>query len=257
MAAPTFVKATAGLTDAGGAWTYTVDAPARGGQPDHRPRLQDGVSGVAMHHQRHQLSTNIAGTANVSPTDVWLNDCRQSVPPASTGLFAAARLGTSAIVITGANSGADDIYVRAYEFTNVATGTTLAEHLGAGTGDTLPPNGCTSTTVADVGVTTTAADRLALNFVALADDAMGLAAFAGETGGDWTLATAIYETATGTDATLGLMIAAMPSAGTINGGSDTITSIGWGVIGFALIGAVSVPATSLMLPNRNRILTRR
>ena len=35
------------------------------------------------------------------------------------------------------------------------------------------------------------------------------------------------------------MQAAMPSAGTINGGSDTITSIGWGVIGFALMPTVS------------------
>lgn len=62
----------------------------------------------------------------------------------------------------------------------------------------------TSASVTDAGVSTLGPDRLALNFVGLADDAMGLAAFAGETNGDWATAGTIYETATGTDATVWL-----------------------------------------------------
>lgn len=237
MAAPTFVAASTGATDAGGAWSYTTAAPGASGRLIIVQVLQDGVSAdTAISITSATNCTDLSGTANLFTALSGVGRGVGSGPNGYQYLFFARSTGTSAIVITGANSGADDIYIRAYEFADVNTGTTEASIL-----EGLGNSGTTSTTLLDQGVTTTANDRLALNFIAITDDASGLASFAGETGGDWTLATAIYETATGTDGTLGLMTAAMPSAGTINGGSATIVSLPWGVIGFALIGTVFIP----------------
>jgi hypothetical protein len=195
---------------------------------------------------------DLAGTDNVMTFINDLNTALTNVgaggtPPAYHSVWLGRALNTTAPVVTGANSGADDIYIRMYEFADVSTGTTLASVIenNQGTGSFAGKWGWaaeTSTTVADVVVETLGPDRLALNFVAINDDAMGLNAFTGESGGTWALATSIYETATGTDGTLGLMSASMPSAATINGGSDTITSAGWGVIGFALIGTTAATA---------------
>ena len=140
--------------------------------------------------------------------------------------------GTVTVAFTYPSS--DDRYSRLYRFRDVAAGTTLADVIENGSAGSSANGAGTSTSVLDTAVTTLGADRLALNLVGINDDLTGLAAFAGESGGDWTLATAIYETGTGNDATLGLMIATIAAAGTIDGGSDTITSDGWGVVGFAL-----------------------
>jgi len=236
-----FVTASTGATDAGGAWSHTTAAPSAAGNIIIVQVIQDGTtSSSAITITSATNVENLAGTDNVFTTLA----SGQAVGSAATGyqyLFIGRSLSTSAIVITGANSTNDDIYVRAYEFSGVHTGTTLSDVIENSTAGTAVNEAGTSTSCLDTGVTTLGTNRLALNFVALSDDSMGLAAFAGETGGDWTLATAIYESATGTDGTLGLMNAAIASAGTINGGSDTITSIGWGVIGFALIPYVAPP----------------
>lgn len=142
--------------------------------------------------------------------------------------------------------GGDDVYYRFYEFQDVSAGTTLATVIENGTAGTTAAERATSTTCNDVGVTTLGADRLACNFGALSDDAMGIAVFAGMTGGTWGDFQS-FETATGTDATIFAEFATMASAGTIDGGSDTITSIGWAVIGFALIGT-TVAATLVLQP---------
>lgn len=154
--------------------------------------------------------------------------------------------GTLTFTVTQTSAG-NDLYSRAYVFRGVNTGTTLAsvvESIGSGAG--------TSTTVADVGVTTTGADRLACNFIGVNDDNnLELTAMTGETGGDWTYPVTAFGSSTGTDGAIALVTATIASAGTIDGGSDTITSDGWGVAGFALIpagaashsGAVVLPLT--------------
>jgi len=229
-----FVTASTGATDAGGAWSYTTSAPSAAGNIIIVQVLQDGVSSSsAITISSATNVENLAGTDNVFTTIASGQAVGSTL--GYQYLFIGRALNTSAIVITGANSGADDIYVRAYEFSGVSLGTTLATVIENSTAGSFANGNALSTTCSDTGVTTLGTNRLALNFVALTDDAMGLAAFAGETGGDWALATAIYETATGTDGTLGLMSATIASAGTINGGSDTISLISWGVVGFALI----------------------
>ena len=245
-----FVQASAGATDAGGAWTYTTSAPTAAGNLILVQVLQDGTSAnTAITITSATNVENLAGTDNVF-TALAANG--QDVGSAAAGyqyIFIGRALNTSAIVITGANTGTNDIYVRAYEYSGVSTGTTLATVIEETTAGSFSNGAATSTTCSDTGVTTLGPSRLALNFVALTDDAMGLAAFTGETGGDWVLATPIYEDPTGTDGTLGLMSATMASAGTINGGSDTITSIAWGVIGFALIPNYSAAITGTITPS--------
>lgn len=91
-----------------------------------------------------------------------------------------------------------------------------------------------SNTIADVGITTSDVDRLALNFVFVWDN-NALDAFTGMTGGTWAEATADYQIDSGQDAALGLQSATMASAGTINGGTDVMAaSDDWYVIGFAI-----------------------
>ncbi len=139
------------------------------------------------------------------------------------------------VSVAGGTSGVDT-YSRLYEFADVNTGTALTDILENGSaGSTGTPTTATSTTIADSGVTTLGDNRLALQFVFVNDD-NALDAFTGQTGGDWTEAVAEYLTATGTDAAIGLQIATVASAGTIDGGTDAMAaSDRWGVIGFALL----------------------
>jgi hypothetical protein len=59
--------------------------------------------------------------------------------------------------------------------------------------------------------------------------------FTGETGGDWTLATAVFATGLGADSLLALHVATMDSAGTITGGTTTMAANAtWGNLAFAL-----------------------
>jgi hypothetical protein len=141
----------------------------------------------------------------------------------------------------------DDWYGRMYHFQGVHTGTTLADVIEHAAG-TVRTEAGTSTTVADAGIITNGPDRLVCNFVAINDDGTGFAAFTGETGGTWALPVAIFESATGTDGTIALVTATMASAGTIDGGSDAITSDAWGVVGFALKPVVAA-APGLARPN--------
>lgn len=185
---------------------------------------------------------NLAGTDNaltridsgLSP----LNNFNQCGNPAAAyqTFYCGRSLGGTVTVTSAVGGSGNDTYNRIYEFSGAHAGTGLTDVFESPNRDFA-----TGTTVNDVGVTTTVAECLACNFVGIDDDATGLAAFAGETGGDWTLATAIFESATGTDGTIALMIATMASAGTIIGGSDTITSDNWGVVGFAIKPVPAAP----------------
>lgn len=240
MAAPTFVSASTGWIVTAGTGNGTL-ASTTAGNFIIVHMLQDGASGGSITVAGGSNLEDLTGTDNaitlMGGTITGLGDTNLVGNPSAAlhRLYCGRSLGGT-VTVTANDGGGADVYARIYQFTNVNTGTTFATILenssaGAGARDNQ-----TGTTVNDIGVTTLDVDRLALNFVAINDDATGLAAFAGETGGDWVLATAIFESSTGTDGTLGLMSAAMPAAATIDGGSDTITSDGWGNVGFALIG---------------------
>jgi hypothetical protein len=133
----------------------------------------------------------------------------------------------------------NDLYANAWNFKDCAVGTTLADVIENSTAGTVASEAGTSVTVPDVGVTTLGADRLAVNFCGINDDGTGLAAPTGMTGGTWALMSTVFESSTGTDGTIAAWGAAMATAGTIDGGTDTITSDAWGVAGFAIIGTTA------------------
>ena len=143
--------------------------------------------------------------------------------------------GTCSVDLTVGASG-EDIFARMYEFSGEAAGTTVATVLE---NDTLTVQSDQSTDTGPndfPGVITNGADRLALDFIAVNLN-VAMASYTGETGGDWTEAVAEFSSAVGTTGTLQLQTASMPTAGTIIGGSQTITSAAWGVMGTALIPA--------------------
>lgn len=92
------------------------------------------------------------------------------------------------------------------------------------------------TAVADAGVTTTDANRLALQFGAITGNEAP-ADFSGETGGDWEIAS---QSGTG-NTRLFMQTAEMAESGAIDGGTFTIGSSIWIVRGFALIYREYVP----------------
>ena len=235
MAAPSFIAASTGAVDTGGAWSYTCAAPGAAGRLIIVQVLQDGVSATsAISVTSVTNMEDLAGTDNVM-TLIASNQVVGDAPAGYQHLFCGRSLSTSAPVITGANSTTDDIYVRAYEFSNVNTGTTLASIIENGISLTANQRVDISATILNCPVTTNGPDRLACNFIAINDD-NALGSFTGETGGDWTLV-ADYGTATGTDGEIALQTATMVSAGTIDGGSYTYADTDtWGNIGFALIG---------------------
>jgi hypothetical protein len=175
-----------------------------------------------------------AGTAIATPSGWTL--ITSGVPGDGIGLHAAflttaAGTESGSVSVTTTDSGVAGVYGRMYRF----TGATGSEGAGQENGS--------SATVSDRTVTTSGADRLAVNLVAIEDN-VAVAAFTGMTGGTWAEAVSEYITTIGNDATLQLQTAQIASAGTINGGTQTIAaSASYNVIGFALIAGFE-PITS-------------
>src|SRR5262249_39018220 len=127
----------------------------------------------------------------------------------------------------------NDLFLRLYEFSGASLGVTAGAVLEPAVGAAVA-EAATNTTVLDASVTTTARDRLALQFVGLASN-QAVGDFTGETGGDWVEAVAEFSSASGATATLQLQTSAIAGAGTIDGGTMTITSVAWGVLGIAIL----------------------
>ncbi len=133
--------------------------------------------------------------------------------------------GTLSVVASG--GGTNGTFGRMYRFTGAAS----TEGAGQESGN--------STTVADRTVTTTGADRLAVNLVAIRND-IAQAEFTGMSGGTWAEAVGEFLSTVGGDATLQIQTATIASAGTINGGSSSGGSTrDYNVIGFALVPGVT------------------
>lgn len=136
--------------------------------------------------------------------------------------------------VQGSFVGGNDLYARVYEFSDVNTGsqsTDVLEQLGFVDG--------TSTSVALISVDTQGADRLVVQFGAINDDNQAqITDFTGESGGTYA-APETFGSSTGTDGALFFTHLTKATAGSVTGGSETITSDAWGVIGFALIPAAS------------------
>jgi hypothetical protein len=241
LAAPSFVAASTGGQDISGEWIATCHSPGAANRVIIFQYLQDGTSSSPP---TISSTTNILSLAGVSGS--WTaapnNPYAIGSPTAANQyVFFGRSTSTSAPEVTGANVGGNDVYFRFYEFQNVSTGTTLATVIENGSAGSTANGVGTSNTAADTGVTTLDTDRLAINLLGINDD-NPFAGFSGETGGTWTTE-ASFASATGNDAAIYLIDAPMASAGTINGGTGSITdSDAWGVVGFALIGTTAAAA---------------
>lgn len=249
MAAPSFVVGTTfgGATDAGGAWSLSSgNSPATIGDIILLAILQDGSSAnnaIAITGTGAGVVENLAGTDNTWTQIGTVGFAVGSPTAAFLYLYLARVIGTgSLLTYSGTNSGSDDIYAKAWEFTGVSTGTTLATVIENGGGTTGTVVG-TSATASDAGVTTNGADRLAVNILGINDD-NPFTTFTGMTGGTWVDSGDGYADATGTDGAVYMSYATMASAGTIDGGTGSITdSDSWGTVGFAFIPPASSGST--------------
>lgn len=240
MAVPEFLGAMTGATDAGGAWSFTPSTSW--GEFTIIQIVQDGTTNGAVAVTSVLDIEDLAGNDDAI-TQIPGPNADGSWPIGSPEsarqfLWCGRQIAGTSDVIAGSNSTSEDLYFRAYRFREVNAGTTLADVIENGSAGTALNGTGTGTTVSDTDVTTLGADRLALQLVGLNDD-VAIDAFTGMTGGTWGEAVAEYAEASGTDAALQLQTAQMTSAGTIGGGSDTIVSAGWGVVGFALIGTTA------------------
>lgn len=244
MVAPGYVTAGTGATDAGGAWSYTCGLG--GGQAGYIhivQILQDGSTSGALSNVVGTNIKNLAGTDNA-----WTHVGSFIVGnpiAAYQHIYIGRSIQDATPTISGDNSTSEDLYIRNYIFYNVSTGTTLLTVIENYTGQTFNFYG-TSNTADDTTVTTNGPDRLALNFVAVNDD-NAIAQFSGQSGGTW-VEVAEYAESSGTDGAIQLQYAEMPTAGTIDGGTASITdSDSWGVVGFALIGTTVAAENPLPL----------
>jgi hypothetical protein len=235
VAAPTLVQSGTGVVTATGTGTASLTGATIGNVIICHV-LIDAATGTVNEPGGTSTFENLAGTDN-SLTQVGTNQQAGNPIAARQRVWIGRALATTVNVNIALASG-DDIYWRLYEFSGVHTGTTLADVIENSTAGSNVNGFGTSTSVLDTGVTTLGADRLALNLVGINDDATGIAAFTGMSGGTWDMPSS-FESATGTDGTIALMTATIASAGTIDGGSAAITSDAWGVVGFALIPAAA------------------
>jgi hypothetical protein len=235
MAAPVWVKSSAGVVDTTGAFTASLVGVAVGNLIVFQVNADgDTDFNAVTFTDTNNTIEDLAGTDNTM-TAIAAQAIGSSV--SSHWLWLGRALATT--VSIDASTAGEDVYCQIHEFSGVHTGTLITDVIENVTAGSFVNGTGTTTPVADTGVTTLGADRLACNFYATNDDVQStFASFMGETGGDWILRTS-FGSATGTDAAVALQTATIAAAGTINGGSDAITSgVSWGNIGFALIPAV-------------------
>lgn len=251
MAAPAFVQAGAGaLWQSGGAVSVSMSGVTVGNFVIAQALVDGADDAVTVNVSSSSIDDLASTGGGLTSVTAGPGDASVGSPAAGGQHIYVGRALTTTSTILISSAGAD-VYARLYEFSGVNAGTTLADVIENSTAGAYAKAAGSSATVADVGVTTLGADRLALNFIAVNDDNQAeLTSMTGETGGDWTYPVAAYGSATGTDGAIGLVTATMAAAGTIDGGTDTITSDGWGVVGFALIPAVT--ASSLYPGSSNR-----
>lgn len=167
MTAPTLVLYSTGATSTGGAWTAT-GAVGVVGDVVILHVLQDGTADSTVSVTSITNAEDLAGTDNVL-THIGAFDVGAS-QEAIQHLWIGRLISTSAPVVTGANSGTDDIYWRFLNYAGATTGTTLATVIENVTAGATVNSAGTSATATGAAVTTLGADRLALQFIGVNDD---------------------------------------------------------------------------------------
>ena len=198
MAAPTFVGAGAGVTIASGSAAVTAAGSGVAvGDLVILQVLQDGTAASAVTYSAISGIANLAGTASSLTTLATDQVCGSTAKQH----LRVGRATSTTCSVTVATTG-DDLYYRIYVFRGVNSGTALTDILENGTAGTIANGSGATAAVADTGVVTLGADRLALNFVGVDDD-NAVSAFDGQTGGTWAVAAEFFS-ATGTDGSISL-----------------------------------------------------
>jgi hypothetical protein len=221
MAAPSYQAAGAGFRDSGG------------------PLLVPYPSGISAGHLLILQAVCRTSDAFTTPTDWAL----LFGPDDSTGLLQA-RQYIFVKSATGSESGTlsvagtvNDSEARMYRFIDWANTTPIEDNFE----DTDAYTEGSDNSIEMPSVTTTGAEELAVAFVQIADD-NAVASATGESGGDWTEALAEYTQTTGEDVCMQLQTATMAAAGTISGGTTSMSvSDPWQVRAFAIKSTVGAP----------------
>ncbi len=259
MAAPSYVQASTGATDATGAFTFTGVATGTIGDLVILQIVIDGPGGRSWGTESGTNINKLDGTAGW--TDLASTQGGPTAFFSGTGnvqqvLLVGRRTSASSAPTfsTTANTNGDDVYGRMYEFTHVSTGTDYTTVIENGTAGNIDDAGAASATVSDVAVTALGPDRLALNFVGINDD-NAVAPFTGMTGGTWGEVVAEYADSGGTDACIQCQAAYYGSFGT-GVSAQTSTSVIQGDGGasneqtaqeFTTVGALTVAYVTLIL----------
>lgn len=203
--------------------------------------LQDGTSG-------NQSFINVSNIENLVGDDSAVTGVATgAVGSPTTALYDIwfGRVIADGTVSGDFSSSGDDMFGWIHEFGNVSLGTTLSDVIEETTAGSFNFASGTSTTIGDESVTTLGPDRLGVQLITVAAQ-QSLTDFTGETG-DWTEPVAEFASAVGTAGTVGLQIAEIPGAATVDGGTITITSNPWAVLAFALKPMVTLPVDADIL----------
>ncbi len=231
MAAPAFVQASAGTVVTTGTGTLSRTGCVAGNVVFF-VWVEDGASSDSS-IGNHSNVTTINGLANESTffQEVSLN----AVAGLNAFVGRVTANGTVSADLTVGASGAD-LFGVIYEFSGVRA--SLGDVQDRVISETGPSNyydfgSGSGTTITMPSVTGTGIERLAVTFIGVNAN-QALVASTGETGGDWTEPVAEFASSSGTAATVGVQTSAL-GAGTVSGGTITISTAAWGVLGFALI----------------------
>ncbi|MBA3757843.1 hypothetical protein H0X09_03190 [Candidatus Saccharibacteria bacterium] len=223
-----------------------VESAADGGNPT--PGYPSGIASgnlllLQVQTKDNAIPTTPSGWTSIASAAIW---------GGRSTIFAKSAAGTEngTLTVTSNVVAGNLAYARIYRFTDWKNDSTMANNF-----EGFSTSQDSATPMTDAGVTTTAAKRLAVQFIH-SGAAVSLGNFTGETGGDWTEAIAEVSTTVADDGTLQLQTADMASSGTINGGSQT-TSAPWGIHGFAILPSTALkiafgnlpPATVTSSPN--------
>lgn len=252
MAAPTWPgHPSNGATDSGGAWSYS--AAAQTAEPFMIfVALQDGTTAAAV---------GLSGATNyeaLDGTDGTLTKVGAfavgSPQTAILHVWVGRSLTDGTSTISGTNSTSEDLYMQAGYFIGVSAGTTLATVIENGTAGSTQATSGTGTTMSAPSIQSLGRDRLGI-VISGADDDAWTVAMGDYTGGSGTITAAFgWGSATGTDGAEGLNYRAMPNATTDSGATLTISSAGWGAVGFALIG--TTPPSLPFKPRLSHLIRR-
>lgn len=229
MPLPTLIQAGTGVTVETGSGAVTLSG-ATVGNLGMLHVLNDGVSSDWTRTAISGIKDLAEAADSVTDTNAGASGGRQVGAPEEARQFVySGRITASSVTLTmGVGAAGHDLIARWYEFEDASAGSLLSEvfcdHRSGG---------ATSSSLADPPVPTWQPDCLGLAFVAVNQNEP-LGDFVGESGGTWTFVHE-YASPVGSLCRIGLHTSPLATAGTLDGGVNTLAlAQAWGVYGTAI-----------------------